>query len=887
MDFFISRAGADNRVAIWIAQELRVMGYTTLLQDDDFRPGQSIAANMVIGGRCERTIALLSPDYFQSDFTAAEWEAAFVRDPSGRERRLIPILVRPCEIAPTVRRLAYITFVKKSLDQRRKALRDCVRDISPLTTERGQSQRQHVVVAKLPDIGPLLIGREKELRRLDDAWSSREFRLVSIVAPGGVGKSALAAHWWRQNRAHDATRVLFESFYSQGTREDAQASADPFMDRALRTWFKIEVPPKHSWEKGEQLAEMIRRERILLILDGLEPLQQPDGRMKEPGMTALIKELAADNPGLCICTSRQQLKDLEIFGQDGVLAIDLSNLTPQAGAAYLRELGVDGVEDERRQISREFGNHALALTLLGQYLVGACNGDIRRLDTIPSLFAESSKGGHARRIMRQYEALFKDKPELAILRMLGLFDRPADVGALRMLRRLEFFGLNESNWNSAVGRLRNARLIEGPSTDESLDCHPLVREHFAEEFSTSDFDAFRQAHSALYEHYMCQSPYRPDALAEMTPLFYSAYHGCKAERHLEVRDKICFERVLRRDEAFILKTLGAFGAYLSLLANFFQSRWAEPLAALSTPDRIWVMGEAAFCLRGLGRLSEALNLMESAAKLSEDLHDWKTSAIRYRNLIRLYLLLGDSAKAIECGCKCIELADRSCDPFQALSGRAALAYAYNLRGSLDEAEHLFLEAEKRQTDHQPARPLLYSVLGYFYCDFLLDRGSYNEVIRRASVTIDIALKERWTLQTALDHLSLGRAKALSAAETSKHLNEAVRGLRLSGQVDYLPSGLLARATNLRQTGEFVAAQRDLDEVRVLATRCGMRLYLLDYHLEQARLLMVRSQSKRAQPLITQAWRLIAETGYHRREPELKALEAEIATPKPPKPLVSD
>jgi tetratricopeptide (TPR) repeat protein len=414
----------------------------------------------------------------------------------------------------------------------------------------------------------------------------------------------------------------------------------------------------------------------------------------------------------------------------------------------------------------------------------------------------------------------------------------------------------------------------------------LVREHFAEEFSTSNIDDFRRAHSALYEHYLLQSPSRPDTLAEMTSLFYSAYHGCKAERHLEVRDKI-FERVLRNDEAFILKTLGAFGAYLSLLANFFQSRWAEPVARLSIPDRIWVMGEAAFCLRGLGRLSEALTLMESAAKLSEDLQDWKTSGIRFRNLIRLYLLRGDFARAIECGSKCVQLADRSDDPFQALSGRAALAYAYTQRGSYEQAERLFLEAEERQTHHQPARPFLYSVLGYLYCDFLLDRGRCNEVVSRASVTIEIALKERWTLQTALDHLSLGRAKAAGATETSKHLDEAVRGLRLSGQIDYLPSGLLARAANLRQTGEFVAAQKDLDEVRVIATHRGMQLYLLDYHLEQARLLLLQSQMEQARPLIARARKLIAEMGYHRRELELQALESEIGAPQPPKPLGSE
>lgn len=751
------------------------------------------------------------------------------------------------------------------------------RAAEPLRAGRKELTPQHLSVGKLPSVGPMLIGRRRELRQLDNAWSRGVFHLVAIIAPGGVGKSALVAHWWRQNRAHDAAMILFESFYSQGSRDDAQASAEPFMDRIFRNWFKVENPPKDSWGKGERLAELIRRDRILLILDGLEPLQRPDGQMKEPGMTALIKGLAADNPGLCICTSRLPLTDLEIYGRDGVLIIDLDNLTPANGATYLKKLGVGGIDEERRQTSREFGNHALALTLLGQYLVAICDGDVRKRDTIPTLFVEPRKGGHARRIMRQYEALFKDKPELAILRMLSLFDRPADRSAIDVLRTLWSFNLTETKWNFAVKCLRDARLVDHPKEGGSLDCHPLIREHFAEEFSRSDFGAFRQAHSTLYEHYLKQSPLQPESLADMTPLFYAVYHGCKAGQYLEVREKICLARLLRYNESFILKNLGAFGAYLSVIANFFETRWNQPMLDLSVTDRIWAIGEAAFCLRGLGRLSEALKPMELAATSSEKIHDCKTACIRYRNLIRIQLLLGQFERALESGAKCIDFADQSCDLFQEIAGRAALAHAHHQSGNLDQAKELFIQAEKRQIHHQSERPFLYSVLGYFYCDFLLDCGNSFDATRRAKQTIKIALKHGWPLQVALDHLTLGRGHIAGSPEASAHLDEGIKGLRLSGQVDYLPGGLLARAASLRQIGSFKYAQKDLDEVFILATRCGMRLYTIDYHLEQARLFIGQSQPQRSSAHVAEARKLIAEVGYHRRDAELKDLEMQLGT----------
>jgi hypothetical protein len=41
-----------------------------------------------------------------------------------------------------------------------------------------------------------------------------------------------------------------------------------------------------AWEKGERLAKLVAHRRTLLVLDGLEPLQNPpgpqEGRLREP-----------------------------------------------------------------------------------------------------------------------------------------------------------------------------------------------------------------------------------------------------------------------------------------------------------------------------------------------------------------------------------------------------------------------------------------------------------------------------------------------------------------------------------------------------------------------------------------------------------------------------
>jgi hypothetical protein len=98
---------------------------------------------------------------------------------------------------------------------------------------------ERISVARLPVSGPDLFGRNAELQRLDEAWENPNTNIISFVAWGGVGKTALVNHWLKQRMARDnyrgAERVYGWSFYSQGTSERA-ASADLFIDQALR-WF--------------------------------------------------------------------------------------------------------------------------------------------------------------------------------------------------------------------------------------------------------------------------------------------------------------------------------------------------------------------------------------------------------------------------------------------------------------------------------------------------------------------------------------------------------------------------------------------------------------------------------------------------------------------------
>jgi MalT-like TPR region len=111
--------------------------------------------------------------------------------------------------------------------------------------------------------------------------------------------------------------------------------------------------------------------------------------------------------------------------------------------------------------------------------------------------------------------------------------------------------------------------------------------------------------------------------------------------------------------------------------------------------------------------------------------------------------------------------------------------------------------------------------------------------------------------------------------SDRHLNQAVDGLRKAGDIQHVPSGLLARAAFFRVTKRFDRAQRDLDEAMRIASRSSMRLHECDAHLEFARLELARGNHEAARMHLSRAEELVAATGYHRRDREVDELKAAL------------
>lgn len=111
-DFFISYAQQDRDWAEWIAWSLEQNGYSIVMQAWAFLPGHSIGISMDrASASAQRTLAVISPAYFESKATAAEWAGAFQEDFDGRYRRLIPVRVRKCRLDGLRQTIVYLDLV--------------------------------------------------------------------------------------------------------------------------------------------------------------------------------------------------------------------------------------------------------------------------------------------------------------------------------------------------------------------------------------------------------------------------------------------------------------------------------------------------------------------------------------------------------------------------------------------------------------------------------------------------------------------------------------------------------------------------------------------------------------------------------------------------------
>ena len=142
-------------------------------------------------------------------------------------------------------------------------------------------------------------GREQELLDLDGLIADPECRCISLVGPGGIGKTRLALQAAERHRAAFAHGVAFVPLASVGTVEAAIAATAG----AVGCAFYGPSDPK------DQLLNYLSKKQMLLVEDNVEHLLA--GGSPQAGVVDLLLDILRRAPGVKLLVTSRDMLDLQ------------------------------------------------------------------------------------------------------------------------------------------------------------------------------------------------------------------------------------------------------------------------------------------------------------------------------------------------------------------------------------------------------------------------------------------------------------------------------------------------------------------------------------------------------------------------------------------------
>jgi tetratricopeptide (TPR) repeat protein len=690
-------------------------------------------------------------------------------------------------------------------------------------------------------------GRLRERRMLTE-WLTGDRNVLSIVAIGGMGKSALTWAWLQRDvlgfplpavpeadggeyRVPDAARpegVLWWSFYER------EASFGSFVREALRYASDGRADPKATlYDQLRELASLLSQRRLLLVLDGFErelrayaglnAAYQGDEFQEVADIRSCIDPRAADflrwiaaAPIRSRIVLASRLHPKELDGLARCQRNELTALDPEDAVHFFHSQGVKGTRAEIQTACEPYGYHPLALRLLARVIVRDHRnpGDVSVAARHPVSAELKGKAGH-HILQVAYDALKHTKRDLLsrLAAFRGSIMHEAVVG-------ISPYG-SEANLDAALDELIDRGLLLFDYGHARYEMHPVVR-HYA-------YDRLMDktgVHTSLRDYFARVPALDPDELGrvdDLAPVIELYHHTVKAGQYDEAlslfQDRLgdplyyrfgayqaCIELVrglfpAGEDHPPKLKTKSAQSWAQDALANSYglsgQSRRAVPLflKSIATHEKAANKGDLAQGLRivadeqfRLGQLGEAEKNLRRAIKLSREVNDAFQEAASHQELERL----------------------------QAYQG------CYDESSSeLDVALFLFRKLDDKQGEgivmaYRAQRALL-----------MKDAKEALDYARRSRELADVKRVERdiiraeWLLGWALIQES--------SVESEQHLSEALTRCRRINLVESEPDILLALARWHCAAGNPTAAREHADEALMIADRCEYRLVQADVH----------------------------------------------------------
>ncbi|MFL5591897.1 MAG: FxSxx-COOH system tetratricopeptide repeat protein [Ktedonobacteraceae bacterium] len=369
----VSYTSTDHPWAEWIAWQLEHEGFSIVIQAWDFRPGGNFVLDMhKAATEAQRTIAVLSPNYFTALYTQSEWTAAFAQDPTGKGSLLLPVRVHECEPTGIFKTIVYIDLVGLDESTARERLLAGVKQertkprhaplfpVTPVVTEPPRFPGGLPPIWNVPyQRNSFFTGREQVLRQLHNTLSAGQAAALTqtqaISGLGGIGKTQTAVEY-AYHYQHDYDAILWIR------AESRETLISDFV--TLAHLLKL---PEQQEQDQRLMVEVVKRwfhdrARWLLIFDNADDLIMTRAFLPVGGQGHILLTTRAQATGSIaqrIEVERMDPEEGTLFLLHRANILDLD--APLATASQIDRL-------KAREIVQEMGGLPLALDQAGAFI---------------------------------------------------------------------------------------------------------------------------------------------------------------------------------------------------------------------------------------------------------------------------------------------------------------------------------------------------------------------------------------------------------------------------------------------------------------------------------------------------------------------------------------